>query len=370
MSEADERKRDRSLDEEDVRQEKEKQLRAKSPEAPLPAGITYDAWINADDMLTAAKTPLTDTKKTPQPIRLLERCKEMGIDGSPPQSQSLQKLYGLFVELEARVSTQEKELSNLQNLVSEKDDEIFKLRKDNAFLQKQISDVRVDALSASMPPTTNLPEELAVTSEGLAKAEAVIESLTKEVSDLTEKRGNLDEKYKWHIRRLHLEEDRLTQYSMRDSIKISGVPYKAGEDTNELVCRIAYSLGISINEHDISVSHRTGKRQGVTPRPIVCKFTRRATKHAILQNKHLARNIKTDDDGNIVKLYIDEHLTPLRGRVCKWLRSKKVLFTTRDGKIFITPDNSDKIIIDFPEDWEHLDMSISEKEEIGICPKW
>ena len=200
MSEADERKRDRSLDEEDVRQEKEKQLREKSPEAPLkPAGIAYDAWINADDMQMAAKTPLTDTKKTAQPIRLLERCKEMGIDGSPPQSQSLQKLYGLFVELEARVCTQEKELSNLQNLVSEKDDVIFKLRKDNVFLQKQISDVRVDALSASMPPTTNLPEELAVTSEGLAKAEAVIESLTKEVSDLTEKRGNLDEKYKWHI---------------------------------------------------------------------------------------------------------------------------------------------------------------------------
>ena len=134
--------------------------------------------------------------------------------------------------------------------------------------------------------------------------------------------------------------------------------------------RIGYSLGITVNEHDISVSHRSGKTQGGTPRPIVCKFTRRATKHAFVQNKHLAKNIKSDDDGNQVKLYIDEHLTPLRGRVCKRLRSKQVRFTTRDGKIFITPEDSENIIIDFPQDWEHLDMPISEKEELGICPKW
>ena len=156
---------------------------------------------------------------------------------------------------------------------------------------------------------------------------------------------------------------------MRDSIKICGVPYKAGEDTNTLVARIAYSLGVSISEHDISVSHRTGRIQGSNPRPIVAKFTRRATKHAILYNKSYAKNITTDDDGNAVKIYVDEQITPLRGKFCKRLREKKIKYNTRDGKI-ISGEGAERLVIDFPEDWERLDMSVSEKEELGIFPKW
>ena len=159
---------------------------------------------------------------------------------------------------------------------------------------------------------------------------------------------------------------------MRDSIKISGVPYRAGEDTNSLVVRIACSLGVSISENEISVSHRTGKIQGSTPRPIVAKFTRRATKHAILYNKTLAKNITTDDYGNPVKIYVDEQITPMRGKVCKRLREKHIKYNTRDGKILINNDNSDtgKVILDFPEDWERLDITINEKEELGIYPKF
>ena len=45
-------------------------------------------------------------------------------------------------------------------------------------------------------------------------------------------------------------------------------------------------------------------------------------------------------------------------------------YTTRDGKIIIDNEGSDKFIIDFPEDWDRFEMPVSEKEELGIYPKW
>ena len=90
--EAEDRKRkDRLLDEDDVNQEREKQMREKSPEVTLaPPALPHVSIMNAPDLQSEAKTPVPVSKKTPQPIRLLEKCKVMmGIDGSPPQSLSL-----------------------------------------------------------------------------------------------------------------------------------------------------------------------------------------------------------------------------------------------------------------------------------------
>ena len=364
MSESDDRKRDRSLNSLDDAQEKEKQRRI--------TATTHVSVLNAADLNREESSPVSS--KSPHSVRgtnLLERCREMGIDGSPPAKIDVQQLHSLFIKLECRVSKQESEISDLKKTVSEKDDQIFNLRKDNIFLQKQISDVRTDSLiNVSTPPPVNLSQELAVTNDALIKAEQNIDSLCQDFRVLKDNIEKLDSKYKTNIRRLHLENDRLTQYSMRDSVKIFGVPYKSGESTNDLVCRIGYSLGVGISEDDISVSHRTGHIQGNTPRPIVAKFTRRATKHAMLRNRGNAKHIRNDDDGNPVRIFVDEQITPLRGKVCKRLRERQVRYTTRDGKIIIDNEGSDKFIIDFPEDWDRFEMPVSEKEELGIYPKW
>ena len=48
---------------------------------------------------------------------------------------------------------------------------------------------------------------------------------------------------------------------------------------------------------------------------------RREVKAQILMSKKLAGNIKTYDDGNPVRIYLDENLTGMRARVCKKLRA-------------------------------------------------
>ena len=238
----------------------QKQMRETSPEIP-EVPLHHVSVMNAADLISTVTTTPVSTKSRISGTNLLGKCRDLGIDASPPPKVYMQKLHSLFTHLEARVTKQESELSELKATVAEKDGQIFTLRKDNAFLQQQISDVRADTLNLSsmtshVSPTVdlspvNLSEELAIANEGLANAEATIERLSQDCRDVTAELKKLDQKYKVNIRRLHLENDRLEQYPMRDSVKIFGVPYRAGEDTNDLVCRIAYSLGVIINEQDI-----------------------------------------------------------------------------------------------------------------------
>ena len=180
---------------------------------------------------------------------------------------------------------------------------------------------------------------------------------------------NVKEQAKKERRRAYLEGEQRDQYSRRETIRVTGVPYKTWEDTTHLMVRIAESLGVYISASDISVSHRSGRRVGVAPRPILVKFVRREVKAQILMNKKLAGNIKTDDDGNPVRIYLDENLTGMRARVCKKLRGERIPHHTKDGKLFVTPEEGETKVYDSPTDWENLDWSDDVKIELGIYPK-
>ena len=152
---------------------------------------------------------------------------------------------------------------------------------------------------------------------------------------------------------------------------MTGVPRNQGENTNQIMIAIACSLGVHITEADISVSHRSGKRGGRDPRPILCKFIRRDVKNRIMENKKLARHIRTDPYGNPVRIFVDEDLTRMRASVVKKLRQERVPYYTRDGKVFIANGDSDSnySLYDSPEEWEKLPWSESVIIEVGVYPK-
>lgn len=339
----------------DAQQEKEKVQRKD--------GTSHVSVIHAEDLCSAVQTTPVSTKNN-----IAATCRNLGISGSPAKID-IETVHSLVVELSLRVS-------ELEVQVNKKDDAIFTLRKENARLEQQISELRSDSLQVPQPPTEiefmeTVRRELPLTSEGLAEAEARISALDNDLQNYSQKLQIMDKTLQNSARKWHLEAEHSLQYSMRDSIKIFGVPYKANEDTNDIVRRIGISIGVYLNEHDISVSHRTGRFQGSSPRPIVVRFTRRDVKHMFIRNKKSARNITTDDDGNSVRIFIDEHLTPMRSRFCKKLRIDKVHHYTWDGKVFIINEGENKpVLIDTPTDWQQLELTVSEKEELGIFPKF
>ena len=364
----------------EAQQEKEKIIR------PYESLTQHPSVMNAADLHCS---PI-NTKS----LNIVQRCEIAGIsEATNTNAKSVidvETIYKLVIELSSRVTVLEEDLTN-------KDTEIFNLRKDYASLEKQLSDMRSESNKTDNddgePFLEVVKRELPTLSDSVAKNEKDLAKLQSEVVKINENAKNLMEEdsednaatlqqilanqkeekcnFVKEIRKSHLEREHQSQYSMRDTIRVTGVPYKTGENTNDLVRRIAYSIGVSITNEDISVSHRTGRRTAGRPRAIICRFTRRDTKYQIMNNRKQARHINTDDDGNPVNIYIDEKLTPMRANVCKLLREEKVKHHTKDGKIFITKENSeDWTVLDTAEEWINWDKSDKVKMDLGVYPKF
>ena len=352
----------------------------------------YESITQHPSILNAADLQTSPVSTRSPSLNIVKKCELAGISEAGGKLD-IETIYKLVIDLSARVST-------LEGDIEKKDEEIFKLRKDHADLEKQFNDLRKKEKTNSDDDVQFLEvvrKELPTLSDHVAKNETEIGKIKVDVNKLSDDVKSLEEdsidnnqapnnlevqsiisaqkedreKFIQEIRKNHLEGDHRDQYTMRDSIRVTGVPYKAGEDTSDLICRIAYSIGVTITRSDISVSHRTGKRIAGRPRAIICKFTRRETKYRILQNKKFARNINNDDDGNPVSIYIDEKLTPMRANVCRLLREEKIKHHTKDGKIFIPKDNdSEWIVLDTVEDWFKWDKSDNIKMNLGVYPKF
>ena len=362
----------------EAQQDKEKVIR------PYESLTQHPSVLNAEDLHCSP----TNTTKS---LNIVQKCEMAGIVAvSSPKGSNIdvETVYKLVVDLSSRVSTLEAD-------IIKKDVEIFNLRKDHASLEKQLSDIRSDSKKdgEEEPFLDVLKREVPIISDAVAKNEKDLGELKEEVKILNESAKNSMEEdgesanpilqeiltkqredksnFLKEIRKNHLEREHQSQYTMRDTIRITGVPYKNGENTNDLVRRIAHSIGVMVKNEDISVSHRTGRRIGGRPRAIICRFTRRDTKYQVMQNRKLARHINSDDDGNPVNIFIDEKLTPMRANVCKLLRQEKVKHHTKDGKIFITKENSEEwTVLDTTEDWIGWDRSDKVKMDLGVYPKF
>ena len=326
------------------------------------------------------------------PLNIAKKCELAGISEAQPKVD-LEFVYNLVLELSGKVSS-------LEDQLSRKDEELFNLRRDNNSLEKQLSDLRSQRNEKSNEEDEANDQFLAILrdefpklSDHVAKNENELNKLKKDVQDINDAREKDEQMvnegdavqfqqilnaqkedrliFENQNRVSHLEREQQSQYTMRETIRITGVPYKQGENTNDLICRIGCSIGVNITNEDISVSHRTGRRQPGRPRAIICKFTRRNTKYAFLRNRKLAKNITRDDDGNPVRIYIDEKLTPMRANVCKLLREQKIKHYTHDGKIFIPKENPNEYtVLDTPEDWLKWDKSVKAKMDLGVYPKY
>ena len=128
--------------------------------------------------------------------------------------------------------------------------------------------------------------------------------------------------------------DELEQYSRRNVIRIRGIPEKAGEETDAVVCELAEKkLDVKIAAHDIVRSHRVGRKgEGkATPLDVIASFTTHNVKTAIMRN---GKNLKGS------QVFVNEDMTRIRGKIAwearQLRRDGKVLDTwTRDGIIFV-----------------------------------
>ena len=83
----------------------------------------------------------------------------------------------------------------------------------------------------------------------------------KEIAELkTELKGEIAE-LKKELRVCRNEVDALGNYNRRENVRIEGVEFEEGEDTNKIVKEIGKYAGIDITDVDISTSHRLGSNK-------------------------------------------------------------------------------------------------------------
>ncbi|CAF4637930.1 unnamed protein product, partial [Didymodactylos carnosus] len=107
--------------------------------------------------------------------------------------------------------------------------------------------------------------------------------------------------------------DDVATYNRRTNLRIYGVKEERKENTDQIVIGICASIGITISDEHISVSHRIGrKKNDKTSRAIIVRFVHYRTRQLILiHKKQLNKSI-----------WINEDLTWTNLSIFKYARSK------------------------------------------------
>ena len=114
---------------------------------------------------------------------------------------------------------------------------------------------------------------------------------------------------KSRVTKLEQAVDEAEQYSRRNCIRISKIPERPDEDTDELVMSLAQSLNVRMSPSDIDRSHRIGRPGSKPHRDIIVKFVSyRARERLFINRKQLK-------DTEFSGVYLNEDLTRLRSKL-------------------------------------------------------
>ena len=123
---------------------------------------------------------------------------------------------------------------------------------------------------------TNLKTSLAKT-EKLDEAEKEMTTLRNRLNDQQEE-----------IYELYELQDRLEQYTRKNSLEIHGVPESAYESPEEVAMKIAEALEVPVQPNDIEIVHKL-KTKG--NKPIIVKFLSHKVKSKLYKSGAKLRNI-------------------------------------------------------------------------------
>ena len=115
--------------------------------------------------------------------------------------------------------------------------------------------------------------------------------------------------------------EQLQRYSFQYNIKIIGFPesetQESASQTASLCINLFKTAGIEISNQDIDIAHRIPTRIATSsPRPIVCKFTRRTVKEQVMNAWNKACKVSANSIGLLSSYSLEyvrlfDHLTPL-----------------------------------------------------------
>ena len=156
---------------------------------------------------------------------------------------------------------------------------------------------------------------------------------------------------------LEAQADQAEQYSRRNCLRISGVPEKTEENTDNIVLSIANDIDSDIRLKDIDRSHRVGNPKTKKTREIIVKFATYRARANFYKQRTLMK--ERDHEGT----FINEDITRKRSEYLfearKLFKSKKLKGAWSSDGTVLVKDDGDKV---------HRIMSLNDLVRFGYVP--
>ena len=166
-------------------------------------------------------------------------------------------------------------------------------------------------------------------------------------------------------------QDRLEQYTRKNSLEIHGVPESAYSTTEEVVLKLAEALEVPISPQDVEISHKL-KQKG--NKQIIVKFANHKIKSNIYKSRAKLKNVKVSNlfpSANAATraagdhIFLHENLTSYRKKIvnrANEMRRDGVLLSvwTLDGKIYVktSPEGRPIKINDLEDPKDDINMYV------------
>lgn len=212
---------------------------------------------------------------------------------------------------------------------------ISELTQEICLLRQEVSSMKIE-LKTVVSTLSKFEERLDDMSTKISTQESRITALENQAA------GMVDLKIQFK----HLQEkfNNQSQGMLRKDVEIQGIAETASEDANCIISLLASAAGIRLDETEIDFANRVGpaRPNSSRPRPLVVRFTRRATRDKFFRATK-ARHLSTKDaniKGPETNVYVNERLTKENRQLFRTCRTefKNAGFKycwTKDGTIFV-----------------------------------
>ena len=123
----------------------------------------------------------------------------------------------------------------------------------------------------------------------IRKVDDRLNDLTGRVRELEEECVRKDECIQ-EMKKLHIEVNRVAQYTLKDNVRILGLPEKKTEDCREVVCAlVSDKVKVQLEPKDVSIAHRLVKPEKQQHKPIIAKLKDRTQRLDILKKRKILK---------------------------------------------------------------------------------
>lgn len=222
-----------------------------------------------------------------------------------------------------------------------------KIREDVRELKSTVNKQQIEIV--------DLKKQLTKSTTQLAAAEKELDEAKKRINDQQEEIGELYDL-----------QDRLEQYTRKNSLEFHGIPESAYNSTEEAILKIAEALEVPVSSDDIEISHKLNTQGN---KAIIAKFISHKVKTNLYRARTKLKQVKMADvfpDSSYAtrvqstRIFINENLTSYRRRIMSKANEKRrdgelLSVWSMDGTIYVktSPDGRPIKIVEL-EDLENL----------------